>query len=412
MSFSLAECILPSTFTALLSPIASCLKQQGAAIDEQAGSRKLFFEAFVRILLFGITCQIGSLRKLVTELRTSPTAAALDLPATPFSTLKEGFERFPYSAFALLFSTLLAEVPWLAVPELAALGTLWLVDGSLFPMLASMHWANYRQHHNALRLPLAWELNRMIPVEFALGEGSSNERSFLASIVQQGITYVADRGYVCFKLFSNITTQGAFFVIRAKSNLRFTPVKALPIAALAHTRFEKVNDTKVTLDNDHSAAVYRLIRFRIAQTPFLLLTNRWDLDTFQIILIYAYRWQIELVFRFLKRTLNGLHLFNQSPNGVHICFYALLELRLKQLCVQQQEHQTTPLDTSSSDETVPGRKNPKTQILDTPSPTEFIYHIGQQLKTYWKLSCHWLITLKNLLARPFDDYVIKQLGYG
>jgi len=371
----------------------------------------------VRILVFGIACQVASLRRLVTELRTSSTAAALRLPAPPFSTLKEGFQRFPCSAFALLFSTLLAQVMWLPVPELASLGTLWLVDGSLFPMLATMKWASYQQQHNALRLHLAWELNRMIPVEFTIGTGNSNERSFLASIVQPGISYVADRGYVCFKLFRHITSKGAFFVIRAKSNLRFTPVKALPVADLPNTLFEEVTDTSITLDNDEAAVVYRLIRFTIAKTSFLLLTNRWDLNTFQTILIYAYRWQIELVFRFLKRTMNGLHLFNQSPNGVHICFYALLitallELRLKQLCLQQQQDQKPELDAPYPTETTHPKKCPRGQIRDTSSPTEFIYQIGQQLKKYWKLTCHWLITLKNLLNHPFDDYVIQQLGYG
>ena len=42
----------------------------------------------------------------------------------------------------------------------------------------------------------------------------------------------------------------------------------------------------------------------------------------------------------------------------------------------------------------------------------FIESIGEKLKIYWKISCHWLLKLKNLLAKPFDYKIIQQLGYG
>jgi IS4 transposase len=79
------------------------------------------------------------------------------------------------------------------------------------------------------------------------------------------------------------------------------------------------------------------VRFTIQGKQFAICTNRTDLNTLQIIVCYAYRWQIELMFKFLKRTMHGLHLFNQSENGVKIQFYclltlALLQLRLKQCC--------------------------------------------------------------------------------
>jgi len=86
------------------------------------------------------------------------------------------------------------------------------------------------------------------------------------------------------------------------------------------------------------------------------LTNRFDLTTFQIICIYAYRWQIELLFRFLKRTMNGLHLIKNDKRGVMIQFYALLITailgrNLKQDVLQEIENRQTrtlPITRSSS----------------------------------------------------------------
>jgi len=54
------------------------------------------------------------------------------------------------------------------------------------------------------------------------------------------------------------------------------------------------------------------VTFTLYQEVFYILTNRKDLTTYQIIMLYSYRWQIELIFRFLNRTLNGIHLINGS----------------------------------------------------------------------------------------------------
>jgi len=83
------------------------------------------------------------------------------------------------------------------------------------------------------------------------------------------------------------------------------------------------------------------VQFEVCQSKFRLITNRCDLTSLEIILSYAYRWQIELFFKYVKRTLNGLHLFNHSQNGVEIQFYllmtlAILMLKFKQDCRKEQ----------------------------------------------------------------------------
>jgi hypothetical protein len=178
----------PTTFEALLAPLEAPLTDMAPAIDAQAHSRTLFFVPFVRLLLYALVMRIPSLRQLVTELETSPTAVTLKLPVFPFSTLKDGFTRFPVAAFEQLFRHLVHTLSWVEVEELNALGHLCLVDGSLFRVLVRMSWAVYKKGKNALRLHLAWDLNRMIPLEFALGTGTSSERAFLRSIVQAGLT--------------------------------------------------------------------------------------------------------------------------------------------------------------------------------------------------------------------------------
>ena len=400
----------PTTFEALLAPLEAPLTEMAPAIDAQAHSRKLFFIPFVRVLLYAIVMRIPSLRQLVTELETSPTAAALQLPTLPFSTLKDGFTRFPVAAFEHLFRHLVHTLSWVEVEEINALGHLCLVDGSLFRVLVRMSWAVYKKGKNALRLHLALDLNRMIPVEFAIGAGTSSERAFLRSIIQAGLTYVADRGYFAFELFDHIQRAQAYFVMRAKENLQYTLLESLSVTGTFPACWENLSDQRVSLSNDPFPHPYRLVRFSALGTSFLILTNRFDLTTFQVLLIYAYRWQVELIFRFLKHTLQGTHLFSQSARGSRVWFYllvsaALLQLHLKQRCALQLAEEIPEETGPDSEETDPKDNGPQ-------DPYSFLAAIGAKLHLYWKIGCHWLRRLQNYLAQPLVPSVIRALGQG
>jgi len=61
-----------------------------------------------------------------------------------------------------------------------------------------------------------------------------------------------------------------------------------------------------------------------ADYPMLLVTDRMDLSAETIALIYRYRWQIELFFRWFKCILGCSHLLSLSENGVSIQVYCAL----------------------------------------------------------------------------------------
>jgi hypothetical protein len=314
---------------------------------------------------------------------------------------------------------LLTTVTWQSIPEIATLGRLFCVDGSVFPAIASMVWAEYTTHHRAIRLHLCFELNRMIPAHFLVDTGKSNERKMLLRMLEAGVTYIADRGYLSFSLLAAIAAAKAFFVIRAKTNLVCTRIERLSVTLpdVVQHLFQHVTDQRVRLTNAKGQPIYRLVSFFVGRERYLILTNRLDLTTFQVILLYAYRWQVELVFRFLKRSLNGLHLLSQSQEGVTIHFYALLitallELHLKQSCVAAYEtaqgfdRMAPPAYRTSS---IPGLMIDPQLLADARGQT-FLATVGNKLHRYWKIGRHWLTALRNFLTRPFDTPVIMTLG--
>jgi hypothetical protein len=405
-----------TTFDELCKPIEPLLEQH--ACDHPPHHREaLHFADFVKKLVYHFAKNCESGRQLVTDLETAPPE--LELGEVKRSTFFDAFQRFPVVWFANLLAFLLAAVVWQAIPELDALGKLYCVDGSIFPAIASMLWAEYTSSHQAIRLHLCFELNRMIPAHFLVDTGKSNEKKALIKMLEAGVTYIADRGYVSFPLMAAIAAAGAFFIIRAKANLVYQRVERLPVTLPNTVRhiFLHVTDQRVLLTNAKGKPIYRLVSFYVGQERYLILTNRLDLTTFQIILLYAYRWQVELIFRFLKRSLNGLHLLSHSKEGVTIHFYALLitallELRLKQKCVAICEAtQTTGPSSASADDTpaIAGLMVDPSLLAGARGST-FLATVGAKLNRYWKISKDWLTALRNFLHQPFTYRVVFALG--
>lgn len=405
-----------TTFAALFQPLEAVLVQHER--EHPPHHREtLHFKDFVRKLVYHFAKGCESGRQLVTDISTA--APELELGEVKRSTFFDAFQRFPVVWFANILSFLLATVIWQAIPELDALGKLYCVDGSIFPAIASMLWAEYTSQHKAIRLHLCFELNRMIPAHFLVDTGKSNEKKALLQMLEAGVTYIADRGYLSFSLLAAIVAAEAFFVIRAKVNLVYTRVERLPVdlpSTVQHI-FRHVTDQRVRLTNAKGGPIYRLVSFYVGQERYLILTNRLHLTTFQIILLYAYRWQVELVFRFLKRSLNGLHLLSQSKEGVTIHFYALLitallELRLKQQCIDACEASlpaSASPQTKNDEPAIAGLMINPERLAGTRGST-FLATVGEKLHHYWKISKHWLVALRNYLARPFDYQVVLALS--
>ena len=148
---------------------------------------------------------------------------------------------------------------------------------------------------------------------------------------------------------------------------------------------------------------------------YFIATNRFDLKTYEVIMLYAYRWQVELFFRCIKRTFNALHLWSHDPKGIEVHFHSyliayLLLLYFKQNCETQDNCSS---DNSASDaqrsEHVPetaGRNFPESRI---PPACGVVSLLGARLKRYWKLGIHWLTTVRNLLLQLVTPAIIRTL---
>ncbi|MDH3771095.1 MAG: IS4 family transposase [Nitrospirota bacterium] len=404
----------PTIFDKLLEPVHAVVEDQAQQLPPTR--RQTYpYPMFFRTLICYFASGLPSLKLFIsTRLNQGLLPDTLNLTPVPYNTFRDAFERYSPHLFRTVFEHLIATLPLRHIPELAAFGTLYCIDGSLFPIISSMAWAAYTSHCQALRLHMCFELNRMIPVDFLVGTGKSSERDALRAMLVAGVTYIADRGYMCFKLFHDIAQAKSSFVFRVKQNLVYETIQTLKLdlPPAVQGLFHDVTDEQIRCSNDPYDCIYRLVRFRVAAEYYYIMTNRFELSTFEIIMLYAYRWQVELLFRFLKRTMNGIHLVKNTNRGVTIQFYALvitalLELHLKQHIMDQydEDHGETPVENDTQDGYC--LSDPKARLLDT---GQFLKMIGDKLKRYWKIGIHWLTAFRSLLGDPFDKRAIEILG--
>ena len=407
---------IPRVFDEIVAPVMPLIIKEAQRLPQDTSKYTLSFQPFTLNLLFALIKGIKSISLLVTEIKTSSEAKVLSLVNASKSMYSEAFYRYSPQIYRTLFYTLLEKVNFLEIPEIQALGRFCCVDGSVFPAIITMTWATYQQKRNAIKLHLAFELNRMIPTQFLSTEANGSERMIRRQMLEAGITYIADRGYVCFELFHDIGARQAYFIIRGTSNLLYDICETLPVEVPAQWDkfFTGVADRKIRLTNDSHQHAYRLVSFVAMGEYFFLITNRFDLKTSKIIMLYAYRWQVELIFRFLKRTMNGLHLMCHHPSGIETQFTLymisyLLLLHFKQHCAPEEVESIVEVEPENHGQSAEMESESSKK---TPSPSMFyvcglVSLLGDRVRQYWKMGIHWLTTVRNSLLLPFTPEISR-----
>ena len=401
-----------TVFDAIVAPLRALLREQCTQLKDDANNYKLSLAPFVLNLVFAVLHNIKSISLLITEIDSSAVAREIGLIKASKSMYSEAFTRYRASIFRDLFLGLLERLNFLSIPELQLLGSLVCVDGSLIPAVKAMSWATYKESANALKIHLALNLNRMIPVQMISTDANTSERAMLSQLLEAGVTYIADRGYLSFKMIRQVIEKQAFFIFRMKSNWQYTTAQALDVCIPEKWRgfVHEVTDQKIRFCN--AEGVHRLVRFTALGEVYLILTNRFDLKTHEIIMLYAYRWQIELFFRCIKRTFNAVHLWAHERNGVEIQFYLylivyLLLLSFKQQCALQDQ---SPGDTTATDQQTRKCIQSDTKQPRTPPACGIVTLLGERLHRFWKIGLHWLTRVKNVLLMTLDRHTREILA--
>jgi len=205
---------------------------------------------------------------------------------------------------------------------------------SLFP------WAHFRKTKAAIKMHTLLDLRGPIPTFISLTTGKVHDVNILDILpLEKDAVITMDRGYVDFARLYAINLFPAFFVIRAKSNLRYRRVKSREVDKTLGLR----SDQSIVLTNKKSREAYPEPLRRVsyvdldAQKRFVYLTNIFTVPAMTIADIYKQRWQVELFFRWIKQHLRIKTFYGTSPNAVKtqiwiaVSIYLLVAILKKRL---------------------------------------------------------------------------------
>ena len=208
---------------------------------------------------------------------------------------------------------------------------------SLFP------WAEFRTTKAAVKMHTLVDLRGIIPTFVAVTTGKVHDVKMLDEMpVTEDAIYTMDRGYVDFARLYAIHRQGAFFVVRAKDNLRYQRLYSAPKDKEAGVRADQV----IALVTQKSKKGYpeRLRRVSYVDKErnkrLVFLTNHFEIAATTVADIYKQRWQVELFFKWIKQHLRIKAFYGTSINAVKsqiwvaLCIYLLVAIAKRQLGIQ------------------------------------------------------------------------------
>src|SRR6266496_2094048 len=407
-----------TTFNELLAPVMPII-QQIEHDRPKHHNEDLTWSAFVQVLVYFFTKDLLSGNELIVSLQSADPN--LGLPKTSRRALSEGFWRFSPNLLQDTLTTYLTTYTYPEIPELSFVGPTYAVDGSLFPLIQSIYWPKTHDVIKNVKLHLKFSLTNAIAVEFVLGDAHSSERAAFRAMIQPQQTYVLDRGYMEYQLVQDLDDRGAGLVVRAYNNIEVETIEELPVIVPDSLRshWTNVRDRIVRpKDAEFAHISFRLVECTVGTTTYRLITNLYQLTTFQILLLYAYRWQIELIFRYFKHTMHGVHIITQHPIGIQNFFYvllltALLHMHFKQRCLTEEgQHppDSLPIPPQQPDKRTVQISNDEGRPTNHLAIARFFARLSDSLTRFWKISKHWLHTLADCLSRPYTSDVVRLLN--
>ena len=157
---------------------------------------------------------------------------------------------------------------------------------------------------------------------------SSSGRRHGSAPVASGTTYVFDKGYCDFGWWRKINDGGAFFVTRAKTNLRLRVRSWRQRARVTGDGFTVLDDAEVVYVSKGNARLpIPLRRIRVKRDQggkITLLTNDCMRSAVEIAALYKSRWQIELLFRWIKQHLRLRKFLGNNENAIRLQILAAM----------------------------------------------------------------------------------------
>ncbi|UCI05006.1 IS4 family transposase [Mesorhizobium sp. B1-1-8] len=243
------------------------------------------------------------------------------------STLSDAGRRRPVAVFAEIFGLLANQLDRQTRREGTAM--LRLIDSTPIPLGKLCGWAKSNGRIRGMKMHVVYDPNADCPRILDITDANVNDAQVGRTIaIEKGATYVFDKGYCHYGWWTQIAAAQAFFVTRPKSNMGLEVLSERPVKVARGDGFTVLDDAEVSLaGKTHCKLPIKLRRLIVKRQDgdtITLLTNDLKRPAVEIAALYKGRWQIELLFRWIKQHLKIRRFLGNNDNAIRLQLFAAM----------------------------------------------------------------------------------------
>lgn len=299
------------------------------------------------VLMFGQLLGCRSLREL-TDITTAHAKKSFFLGFGISSINRQILSKANTIRDYRIFEEFAFHMVWIAqkkriVREFELHGRFYAVDSTTIDLCMSVfRWAKFRTTKSGIRIHTQIDIVTEIPVFYRITNADVHDVNSLDWITYEPqACYVFDRGYFDLSRLFGINLSGAFFVIREKGHPAYAVTAGEDFLEGEDNiiRDQTIRFTGKNNRNHYPAELRRIVYYAPElQRTFTYYTNNFFLPAKDIALLYRYRWQVELFFKWIKQHLRVKTFWGESENAVRIqihvaiityCLIGIIEQDLK-----------------------------------------------------------------------------------
>ena len=306
-------------------------RQFGAIVERHQGDRYIKdFKSWDHLVTL-IFAQLGGTASL-RELETVWNAQAahhyhLGSGAVCRSTVSDANARRPSALFAEVFAALSAAAG-ITLPHHGG-EAVRLIDATPIPLAGLHRWAQCNGRTRGLKTHLVYDPEADRPVHLEITAATVNDVVVgRRQPIEAGATYVFDKAYADYAWWRAIDAAGGLFVTRPKTNVPLRLLQQRPVSESDREQAAIEGDAVVELASQQRSrlpiALRRITVRRDDGRRLTLLSNDLQRSAGQIAALYKQRWQIELLFRWIKQHLKIRKFLGRSENAVRLQIIAAM----------------------------------------------------------------------------------------
>jgi len=222
-------------------------------------------------------------------------------------------------------------------------GRFYAIDSTTIDLCMSVFkWAKFRSTKSGIKIHTQIDIVTEIPVFYRITNAKVHDVNAMEWFTYEALAcYVFDRGYFDLARLYQINVCGAFFIIREKGKPAYEIVDGEDMLDGTDNvlKDQSIRFTKKENKEKYPGTLRRIVYYaEELHRSFVYYTNNFCLSAKEIALLYKYRWQVELFFKWIKQHLQVKRFWGESENAVRIqihvaiityCLIAIIEHDLK-----------------------------------------------------------------------------------